>query len=783
MRLELMVEINGQSVLLDTDSNGNVLSIPITYQISDINDISTNNSTYTQQVTLPDTKHNRESLKYVFGINSNSSWDITKKSKCWVINDTSTVLIGTLQLTEIDYDRQTGMDVYQCIIYGDNNTLFNTIGEEFLYQLNLERFNHIWNATSITNSWVGDYTNGYYYPLIDYTGGSLTIDIISGITTSIPIGLTVKDFYPGLYVKPVFDQIFMDATFSYVSDTLSDTLFQNLYMPFCNAAMVPNINTTLIYDSSYKIWEGDGMSPIIPGQTQGSFLNMTFWNSFNLANDSYDPNSLYDISSFEFTMPVLAPFAQYFDLFVDITLGLTGSFPFTGSPWTSLGDDLQIIIKRSMYPDGTPVAGWSNTPSYAQITGAGVGAGWPYIPISGYGGNYNQISLRSDNNSLAPAPVYLGGDKWNIQYSFQTDQLIADASAPYPYNIPQPLRAGESVRFFFVRYGTSGVYTDISTVLNSDVAVSSHFDPSVVFPGVGLSASSLLPQNIKKKDFLTSLFNILNLWIEPDKNIPGLYRIETQDYYFQKYGVVKDWTKKLDLSQVITSVITSNTQNKVNIFSYTADKDYYNSVYTTSTNQIYGQYEFDIDNDFISDEKDIKPLFSPTIIDKVLNSYNMFLPTIVNYNNGNSTPYSGMNPRLLYKSPQPLIFDVLMFDGVTYSTYPCAMPFDDPLNPTLSLNYGQVPAFYPSFNDTTGNLFYNYWQNTMIQISDKDNRIVTAFFYLTATDISQFYFSDIIFFRLDGSEGYYTINQIINYDPSTDMPTQVELIKAQNYII
>ena len=38
------------------------------------------------------------------------------------------------------------------------------------------------------------------------------------------------------------------------------------------------------------------------------------------------------------------------------------------------------------------------------------------------------------------------------------------------------------------------------------------------------------------------------------------------------------------------------------------------------------------------------------------------------------------------------------------------------------------------------NLFYNYWQNTMEELSDKNSRIVTCYLNLNATDISNFRF-------------------------------------------
>jgi len=68
-------------------------------------------------------------------------------------------------------------------------------------------------------------------------------------------------------------------------------------------------------------------------------------------------------------------------------------------------------------------------------------------------------------------------------------------------------------------------------------------------------------------------------------------------------------------------------------------------------------------------------------------------------------------------------------------------------------------------------------------LSDKNSRIITAYFDLTPLDISQFRFSDLIFFTFDGNDGYYRVNKIFDYDPSITNTTKVELIKASNITI
>jgi hypothetical protein len=73
------------------------------------------------------------------------------------------------------------------------------------------------------------------------------------------------------------------------------------------------------------------------------------------------------------------------------------------------------------------------------------------------------------------------------------------------------------------------------------------------------------------------------------------------------------------------------------------------------------------------------------------------------------------------------------------------------------------------------NLFNIFYKNQMIELTDQTARLMTAYFYITPTDIANFKFNDIIYAHKE----YWRVNKIVDFDTSSDVnqTTKVELIK------
>lgn len=746
MRFEVIVKINGVNKYLETSEYA---SFPINYNIADIADISKKNSSYSKTLSFPDTKNNRKVFEYIFSIQSDSTFDPTKKSRCWILKDTLLQLEGFLQLTDIVYDNEGNRSSYNCVIYADNGNLFTNIGEKLLSDLDLSQFDHFWTLNSVTQSWTRDYTNGYYYPLIDY-GFGLNYWKLIGLKG----GLNLTNFLPSYYVKPIIDQIILEAGYSYTSDFLNGFDFKQLVIPFNNKNLIPELENVIVNDNGI-LFEVERSITLSAGFI-GSGGVEAWGSSMNLDVETTNPGGYYNTVGYNYTQPTTSVFSQNF--VIDFELGTDGIY------YSNL-DDIYIFCKRSIDPNtGITVSGWSNTPSVTNLLT------WPDIPFEGYG--IGGVTLRNNpqvNRTIGIIDRYKG--------TLTTEQLDGTTINR------SPLKPGEEVRFFFAR-----IYSDPGVTITLDLypptIVTANLNLNLSTTGAFIETSKALPQNVKQRDFLTSIMKAFNLYIEPDKDNLNNLIIEPRDDYYRKYQTIKDWSDKLDVSKNITSQILSNTQKRINYFTYKEDKDYYNSFYKTNTGQVFGEYRSETNNEFTNGENKVELIFSPTPLE-VLPLTDVYLPIIVNNNNGNYTKPDGMNPRMLYKDLRSYNMNGSSFalGTQTFSFYPYAGPINDPINPTYSLNFGQVDMFYEGYNETINNLFFNYYQNQIEELNNKNARLITAYFKLDAQDISSFRFSDLIYFKYNGTEGYYRVNKIMDYDPSVNMTTKVELITAIDYKI
>jgi len=808
---ELLVSVDGEQQILDIDSS---FGISLNFSISDINDISTKNSSYSKTINLPDTAKNRKIFGYIFGLNTQTNtFNPQKKTKCWVLKNTLTQMQGNIQLVSITYNRATNLNEYNCVIYADNDNLFKNIGEQYLSDLDLTRFDHNWSLTNIINSWSSDYRNGYYYPLIDY-----------GFPLQMTQNLRLENFFPSVYVKTYIDQIFAEAGYTYKSDFFESEFFTNLIIPFNNK----NLESTLIdleLDENNNIFDVALTSDITSAwfRAGGSYGDYDYngqdtavWCPIECDYEIFNPNGNYDTTTGVYTNPPDFAFSQKLKIKVDIrTEALNGSsqaiqwgddyttYVVNDSAGTQIRteawqDDVYIFVFRSKSVDGS-----------GNYNGGTFG---PNMPV-------NTWYLYNKDWQIWPGTTFLANTitfNGKRAYSVRNGNLtMTESAGSYRYKgeietdwiNDQPMRVGEKLIVYAARkvraFDNNVVkYKSVYLEANGTAPI----DPWTQGFRLQLQASTTqavgnsfletkryCPANVKQKDLLINLIKMFNLYIEPDKEIQNNFIIEPRDDYYNNYERQKDWSNKLDVSKEFNSRIASDTQARTNIFTYKSDKDGMNTNYTNATSQIFGEYKWDIDNDYISKDKRVEVFFSPTPLNIMAGSNNIFIPTISG-SNTSVTKSNGMNIRILYKKKITTTGgDSIKVAGagsfgstVTYNYYPYAGFLDDPSNTNMSLNFGQVQLIkdgnYVAGN-TPNNVFYKYWQNTMTQLSDPDCKVITANFWLNANDITDFKFSDLIFFSFNGDDGYYRVNKIYDYDPSSTTSTKVELIKTIEYKI
>lgn len=795
-RFEILVNINGEQQELDTFG---VESMSVNYVIADINDLQNRQSSYSKTIELPETSHNRKVFKQVSDLGSDSQFNPNLKTQCWVLVDSITVFEGYLQLNYITPNLDSGQTKYQVTIFSNSSDFFTNVGEKYLQDIDFSDLDHNWTYEEISNSWNTNYGNGFYYPMIDY-GNNWTINSINNSTGTYSSEARVIDFYPATYIKFIFDRIFREAGYYYQSNFLNGDTFSNLLLPFGKTIM----SNTLDFRDDL-IFRAGIPNEIDTSRNFSDFYNSVFYYYFPIPfSDTTtppdgDPNGVWDTSTYVYTNLSPSPYQQRFGL----SLAAAGRLqnPFDGG--NKAVESLIILGVRSMDPNtGVTVSNWDLNPSLTDL--------FSYYRIP-FQNAYDWYDLfEADNNQTSIGFAESVGTSVTNFSSLQTSGL----DSPYgilgvnkyvygytdyldgrPDVIPinsaftmsyHPLYQGEEVRFYIIKsttFGYSGA--TLSTIAFTQSSYIFNDVNQQAIPGQPIDYNTILPLNYKQKDFLTDIFKMFNLYVEPNKNVNNTLIIEPRDDYYAT-GNILDWSRKIDISQDIQEQILAETQNKSTLFTYRSDSDYYNTDYTGKTSEIDGQLRYEVENDFLSDENKIDCSFSPTPLTILPGSKDIVLPVIFKVNN-NQVQKTTSNPRILRRSSSGLV-ELSPLDTwfildennnlFTQSSYPYIGNFNDPYNPTEDLNWGQSYLYYQNV-PTNNNLVSNYWLNQLNEISDKNSRIITCEMYLSPNDIQQFYFSDIIFLNIDTNGQYYRVNSISNYDPSNpDSTCTVELIKA-----
>lgn len=608
-RYEIILNVNGEQRYLETYDYE---PISLNYNIADIQDVGSRNAAFSKTIKIPDTRNNRDVFGDIGDLSIvDSTFNPNLKTRCWILVDTVVVFRGFLQVKSIIEDRDFINSEYECVVYAENDNLFKLIGDSFLTDLDWSELNHTWNEPNITKSWTQSWNHGYFYPLIDYGYNWDYEDIRYDIQfLNANNYVRVEQMFPATNVKYTLDKIFSEYGFRYQSNFLDSAVFEDLYMPYNRGPLlrpddsidgkfsVGFINTFTFSFATNQSFTGPVGRPL---------LITILRPPFNNESAPYgDPNNLYNTSTFFFTAPatpINARFVYNFDI-----LFAAGTPNYTAQTFAGSGlFATSICFRREFSPTtGLPIVGGSIIPINGSVvpipftTTAIPGLTFP-TPNRAVG----QISTPVLDNSLVLLrPLYPNERLYiEIRYSLQRPAIgpiIIAANAPVLV---------------------------LSTINNFFTVVSPNILPGEIIP-----YGSCIPFNFKQRDFILSLVRMFNLYIEPSKDEDNFLIIEPRNEFYAA-GAVKDWTYKLDITNIEGQVL-GETQNRRTIFKYKDDTDYFNTDYRDAQAGVsYGEYDHLLDNDFVNGEKKIELSFSPTPVAQVPDSNLIVIPKIVKLNN------------------------------------------------------------------------------------------------------------------------------------------------------
>jgi hypothetical protein len=301
--------------------------------------------------------------------------------------------------------------------------------------------------------------------------------------------------------------------------------------------------------------------------------------------------------------------------------------------------------------------------------------------------------------------------------------------------------------------------------------------------GDTLQMSYCVPKNIKITDFFTSILKMFNLYVVEDKNIAKKLIITPYiDFYLNES---LDWSDKLDRSQEIRLKPMGELNARVFNFKYKNDDAYWNKTYKEKYNEGYMDFSYDSEYEYAKEKDDLEVIFASTI-NYAPNGQDKIVPALYKEGNFADESITSSNIRILQTKMLTVShWNIKNTGGGNLQTnihqFPYAGMWEHPTIPDngtyfQSLGWASPKEIYYTITGTTVNygLFNSFWSQYFAEITNPNSTILTAQFHLTSMDIRTLDFAKNIL--IDGT--MWRINKVEGYDPLSEKPTKVELLKV-----
>jgi hypothetical protein len=733
------LEIQGLDYAIVTD-----IPISTTYAQADVREPDKRNATFTKTITLYGNNKINTFFENIFEANVvTQTFNPNKKVTAKYFVDEVQVLRGDLQLLKIKITNNNLIN-YECSIIGSEGSLFIDIGEALLEDLDFSTYNHVYSRDKQIASWtktcdvsgtptVVSEGTGYYYGFIDRgtNGGSDTV-------------FNVDDFLPSFYAREYIYKILLAKGYTFTSSFLNSTEFKKY-------VVYPNIENIQL--------------------SQSQLDNMQWYVGLN--SDITTTAATVIAAGGTVVANILCNFktTPFFDLGSQITsiygvLNTRGLYNIVASN----------VWEVSFTHTDSSVLYMECNIQTATIISKSSDSGATYFTL-----NYSQSDLFIGPFFTVGVPVTFTGQVASGEQMFSSGDIFISNYQLIVFSSTIKYRDSS---YNIVSTGTGTINIKLKSGANgtSFYALSTKKN---VLEGQTILANKALPKKIKQKDFLKSIMQYANLFIDvPDKNKPKELVIESYDTYFNT-GFV-NWENKIDLNKEISVNPLSLIDGRKYIYKYKIDSDFYNKKYNDSFSESFGTKIINVDNDFIKAEKTNELIFSPT---PNVGNIGLLIPMPKIFQDDPSLGVKTVIPniRLLYaggtkQAGNKYTFKQSGISDLITKDYGFISHVDNNTTPTIDLNFGVPKEVYYTFINaswTTNNAYNRFHRNFIFTNTSRDSKVLVAFLWLTPKDISEFSFRKKYFVK----DAYYIINKIINYNPMINESTQCELIKVLDAVV
>lgn len=763
-----LIDFNGEYIELDAEE----LDFGVEFKISSLSDLSFRSGNRTKEITIKGTENNNNAFGYIYRLGRTSNigldnklffnYNSLRQVDCLVYRDTNLLFRGTLRLTETV--KIKGVIYYKCVLTDSVIDVMKFTQDKYLTDIDFTYLKHEYKIDTITQSWNyrtqrWDGTT-YSYTPFEKGSGYVYGYAYYGLTPSPSLlNDVIYNYRPSIYVKEIFNGIFSQEgltgiTWEFKGDAELTDKFNSLVIPNSQSKFA-----TTISNISDRVYRCSG--PF--ADSESVYLVRT---NSNVFLDAYNPHkvALLNTRCKEVTgsnpnitiLERMGTYSSVHNVLTSIECDATLSYSYTLSVDVSyevLNVQIQVV-ERDIASNVNPVdSNW-------QL----VGRAYPIYQLVSY-----PSGTINDSGEL-----YIPKRNWS-----STKQIAVRAQIWYQDNFITPSTTAPTI----VNATASFKIPSLST---------NTFDIDVRY-GMELTPQLSPGGNVKQYDFIKSVMLMYNLFCYTEKSRPKHLVFQTYDDFYSlttlNYlkSTALDWTNKVIYSDDFKKMYNLKIPKRY-IYTYKEDKDFLNSDYKESINQIYGQLKFN-DAYGVTDEQKVELIFSPSPMVKI--NYDINCAMI---RGGDSTEIKQIasNIRILsyngykYTSEYQYSYGTYSLPPVTgygemcefyrrcgdvLADYNC--PFSDSLSFSPPFKY-----YFPvdgSYN-TLPNLYSTYYINRVSELTDPDLYTIECKMILTCVDIANFDFRIPVYISTDMGNSYFKVLEISWKDENTPATVKLQSI-------
>lgn len=756
---------------LDTYENFN---ISLNYKTDDIVEIDKRKASFTKSIKLPYTKTNRNILSGLNEFNaSNVGYNTKSVLDCFVSHNGRTLLIGGLYV--LDFVETKEEKYINVQIVGKTKTLMDSLNNINLNDIDFSRWEHVYDTLNIKNNVqygitklndvevILDNGMGYVYPLVDF-----------GKDDAIPTQWKVEDLKPCLYLKEYIDTLFTYAGLTYDSDFLNGDYFKSIVIlntktdnKFTDEQKLP-FATELTLDANFLTagdvyhWSTGGGTTIVEGfnsiYTQDEWYYLPFTienndpkNQWHIAPPQQVPTNLNGNASTgneficqkkgKYTFTVKMKYSDEYTLYYEASAGLSAqaqavsvgdSFTFVGFPQIVTDHYLQVMLNGNLFDE---VSLESQNPSEFDYIGN--------YPAGGY------MIWMNDGQGIK-----------TILEEFTLDLNIGDKVS---FRTLEPQKATTSTENHIAimhRFNFVGIILE------------STMDEAVINEGDIINFKNYIPQ-IKARDFITSVFNLFNLWVVDNPFKENNLIIEPKSDFFDSNGFI-DVSDLFDVSDTIKADFLADKLPRVIEYNFKESEDVLNSEFNDLNENGYADYNSLINTEISNKVQKVNTIFSPLITQK---KNGLFYPLEYVIDGIDKSPLSsGIKLGFVSKKKGDWIIADHLGNQNHRDYYYAISEFDNLEKPIYSLTYSIPKPFINLKQKPYWNLYNLFHKETEQEKTRNGAKLITL-----SLNISEGFIGELDLRKAWLIRGvYYRLIDIKNFNPLSNETTEVTLLQIDS---